>query len=160
MSSTASYPSCASTTSLSSGSALSSPSAGQTGSRCLNCAACASCSSSSSASTPSSATSGSCCGSSAPPPPFLTSIRRTLVLAAIFGEVAHLATDEAGLSAGGFALVAAPPAASVVLQLDLDLPAVEQGAVESESDGAYSCTAEVASSPSLNSMKAKEYLLL
>lgn len=120
-------PSCAERTSLSSGCAPSGPSALES-SRCLNCAACASCCSSSSSSTAATATIG--CGSCVQTP-FLPIAQRTLVLAAIFGEVPRLAADEAALSADYFALVASAPATGVVLQLDLDLAAVQQDAVES-----------------------------
>lgn len=41
-----------------------------------------------------------------------------------------LAADEAGFSAWDFVLIAASPATGVVLQLDLDLAAVQQRAVE------------------------------
>ena len=81
-------------------------------------------------------------------------------MAAAFGEMPRLAAHVAGVAPVHPSLLCSFAAAGVILQFHFDLLAVEGGVVESALAGGYSSTALVASSPSLNSMKAKEYLLL
>ena len=81
----------------------------------------------------------------------------TSVLAAVAGIVACFPTDEAGLVPGWLFGVPSLASAGVVLQLDFHLLAAAASPVQPAYRTTYSPTAVEASSPSLNSMKAKQY---
>jgi hypothetical protein len=91
---------------------------------------------------------------------FLAMKKRTLVLATVACVMSRLTTYVAGLIPGWLSIVPSFAPSGIVLEFNFHLLPAQTCVVESASTMVYSFTATLASSPSLYSIKAKEYSLL